>query len=153
MVRRAKKGALSFGLFGLMGPFLYLLIGLLLGWDRWSPVQMIVEGWVTLLWPTRLVAIARPNDSSQVFLVLLVTGNVLLFALLGAAAGLLSRGPIAAGLLSGIVVVVALSSCRFLVGPLSSARTWAVVAPVLIATVTLMWRLQRRETAGSEGGR
>lgn len=140
MLLRARRGAVSFGLLGLAGPLLQLLVAWSPSlWDQWPAVRSIVHGLVTLLWPIRLLALGTTQTSTEL-LFLIVCGNVLLFAIFGAAAGLLSSSRKSVALLAGGVVFATLFSARFLVGSLWLTRTWVVVLPVLISTLALLWR-------------
>ena len=146
MLRRAKAGAASFGLFGLVGPVLQLLVGLVPDWNRWSTSGSIVTGLVTLLWPVRLLAMGTTSTSNELLL-LLVVGNVLLFAVLGAVAGLSCSSPRAVGLLSVGAVLAILFVSRFLVGSFSLARTWVVVIVALTGILAILWRLPGGDAA------
>ena len=148
MLLRARTGAVSFGLFGLVGPVLQLLVWPLSAGDQWPTGRSIVDSLVTLLWPVRLLALGT-TQTSDYLLLFLVLGNALLFAALGAVAGLLSASRRAVALLSAGVVFTTLFVARFLVGSLSSARTWIVVLPVLIGTLALLWRFTSEHAAPS----
>ena len=146
---RARRGAITFALFGVVGPLLQGIFWPPSSWSGWPRIQSTVYGLVTLLWPVRLLASGVEQTTTQL-IVLLVLGNLILFAALGAIAGLLSFSPRAVLLLSAGVAAAILFVSRFLVGSFEVAQTWVVVLPVLIAVVVLLSRLKGPVVAPSE---
>lgn len=128
--RRTLRGAVIFGVVGLLGPLLSLLIRPASALEStWPALGGAVYRMVTLLWPAGLLALGTTAETEPSLGALVLT-NVLGFALLGGVVGLATRTRKRAFLVgaAGSLVLVAIS--RFLVGPFNSVSTWAAVGPV-----------------------
>lgn len=108
---------ISLGVFALLGPFVRWLTWPPAKFESWTTLSLaeFVYDLVFLLWPTQSLAVVEATTGRVVAVVFTVGTNVILFALIGAAASAIRQVPILLRYLAvcGLVLLLAVWGAGF----------------------------------------